>query len=344
MKNKDLTHFLNRLFWVVLVVIQATIGPHVAAQSKTGTTIGQFLLLEPSARMAGMGNAGVTDSGEITAVFFNPAALAKMQKTGFQLSRNQWFLGITQNYGAASINMGNSALFLSVNSLNSGDIAVRTVEKPDGTGELYSVQDMAFGVGYGRKLTDRFAAGAQVKWLQERIWHSSLRAIAMDVGVQYDLPKGLILGASISNFGSNGKFAGRDLRVRFDQNTSQNGDNSSLPAALETESFPLPVLFRVGLAYPYKINKNNEFKLMVDAFHPSDNTESISFGAEYKVLDAISLRAGYQNLFQKDNEFGLTAGAGLQYEWATTGLSFDYAWVAHKSLGNTHRFSVGVNF
>ena len=36
-------------------------GRLAPAQSKTGTTIGQFLLIEPSARIAGMGNAGVDD-------------------------------------------------------------------------------------------------------------------------------------------------------------------------------------------------------------------------------------------------------------------------------------------
>ena len=38
------------------------------AQSKTGTTIGQFLKIEPSARVAALGNAGASLSGEISII------------------------------------------------------------------------------------------------------------------------------------------------------------------------------------------------------------------------------------------------------------------------------------
>jgi hypothetical protein len=42
----------------ILVCLAYT--PGLDAQSKVGTTVGQFLLIEPSARGAAMGNAGVT--------------------------------------------------------------------------------------------------------------------------------------------------------------------------------------------------------------------------------------------------------------------------------------------
>ena len=45
---------------VVLATLVALLAPATpaAAQSKTGTTLGQFLLIEPSARFTAMGNAG----------------------------------------------------------------------------------------------------------------------------------------------------------------------------------------------------------------------------------------------------------------------------------------------
>ena len=41
-------------------------------QTKTGTTAAQFLLIEPSAKITGMGNAGATTYDEIQAAYYNP--------------------------------------------------------------------------------------------------------------------------------------------------------------------------------------------------------------------------------------------------------------------------------
>ena len=61
-------------------------------------------------------------------------------------------------------------------ALNSGDIDVRTVDQPLGTGERYTVSNVALGLGYGRQITSRFAAGLQVNYVTERIWHTLGRA------------------------------------------------------------------------------------------------------------------------------------------------------------------------
>jgi hypothetical protein len=50
-------------------------------------------------------------------------------------------------FGCADGRWGNS--FVSITALGSGDIDVRTVQQPLGTGERYSVQDFAIGLGYG---------------------------------------------------------------------------------------------------------------------------------------------------------------------------------------------------
>jgi Type IX secretion system protein PorV len=268
----------------------------VIAQSKTGTTVGQFLLIEPSAHSAAMGNAGVSGTNEAIATFYNPAALAQMQNSDVQFTHSTWLAGITYDYAAAAVKVGeDNSLFLGVTSLNSGDIAVRTVNQPLGTGESYSVSDIALGVGYGQKVTDRFSAGLQVKYIQETIWHSSLVAFAVDLGTLYEIvPNVLRLGASLSNFGTNGQYQGSDLQIRYAQN-SNNGDNNTLPGNALTDSYPLPIVFRVGLGYTLAVGDENKFNLVVDAFHPSDNTESLSFGGEWKFMNIFSVRAGYEN-------------------------------------------------
>lgn len=329
------------LITIGLVALQA-----VSAQTKTGTTIGQFLLIEPSAKISAMGNAGVTQFSEAMAAYYNPAALGHMTGSGAQFTHNTWFAGITLDYFAVAVRFTDvSSLSLSISSLNSGEIAVRTVEQPLGTGEQYTVSDYSIGIGYGQKITDRFSAGIQLSYVQETIWHTNMSVFAFNFGTLYQISDdGLQLGASLSNFGMRGRFNGRDLRIRYDLDPTRSGDNSSLPAELITEEFSLPVIFRVGFGIPLKVNESNRFHFSIDAFHPSDNSESISLGGEYTFLNTFALRAGYQHLFQQDSEVGLTLGGGIEWDIANYVIHIDYSWNQHQRLGDTQRMTVGMEF
>ncbi len=340
-RTSHVAHRTSHLICLLLLLPAAV----ALGQTKVGTTVGQFLLIEPGARTAGMGNAGVATFDDLMAAYYNPGAAGYRTGSGVQFTHSRWLAEIEYNYGIAAVGFGTGNTFLlTVTTLNSGEIDVRTVDQPLGTGERYTVSNLALGLGFSRRVTDRFSAGIQVKLIQETIWHSRLSATALDLGVLYELPFRAHIGASISNFGTRGTFDGRDLRIRFDQDPGRFGDNSSLPAALETEDFPLPIFFRVGIGFPVDLGANNQLKLAVDAFHPSDNTESVSLGGEWGFRDLFFARAGYQNLFQDDSEMGLTLGGGLKYRTAGQHVRFDYAWVEHERIGNTHRFTLGLDF
>ncbi|CUS99173.1 PorV/PorQ family protein [Candidatus Kryptobacter tengchongensis] len=334
-----------KLKLIIIVVLALFCQNFMMAQTNTGTTIGQFLLIEPSARLTGMGNVGAAMFDEITSIYFNPASSGLFRNSGAIFSHANWFAGISYDYSVIAIKTKKiGTFFLSFTYLNSGEIDVRTVEKPLGTGEKYGVTNFALGIGYGFKITDKFSTGFQINYIQETIWHSSLWALALNIGIIYELGNNFFLGASISNFGTRGKYEGWDLRVRYDPDPRKYGDNSSLPAELFTEKFSLPLLFRIGLSYQIDISSSIVTKFSIEAHHPSDNTESLSFGGEIKFFDVFSARAGYQKLFQKDSEVGLTAGGGLQYPVAKYVFKFDYAWADHNRLGAIQKFSIGIEF
>ncbi len=328
---------------LMTVLMNATV---LLAQSKSGTSVGQFLMIEPSARIAGMGNAGTTMFSEIQSAYYNPAAIGYFSTNGVQFTHSPWLADISFDFAGVGIVLGDVGnVYASVTSLNSGEIDVRTVERPLGTGERYTVSNLAFGLGFGKQISELFSVGVQVSYLKETIWHSSLSAFSLNVGTLYRISaNGLRIGASISNFGTRAKYDGRDLRIQFDQNPGIFGDNGSLPAELFTDDFPLPIMFRVGLGMPITLGEENTVTVAVDAFHPSDNTESVSFGAEWMFQNTLALRAGYQNLFMEDSELGLTLGAGVQYQMDDYNLSFDYGWADHGRLAKTHRLTLGVLF
>ena len=328
------------------VLLLATFTVIVHGQTKTGTSIGQFLLIEPSARIAAMGNAGATVFGEVQSVYYNPASAGFLSSNALQVTHSLWLADISYNYAALALSLGKIGnVTATVTALNSGDIEVRTVDQPLGIGEFYTVSDVAIGVGYARQISDQFAVGMQVNYVQETIWHTSMSAFGLNVGTLYKVSDdGLHLGASISNFGTRGTFEGRDLRVQYDRNPDTYGDNSSLPASQFVEDFPLPIIFRVGLGYATSVIEGHNVRFAVDAFHPSDNTESLSLGAEWTFQNTFFFRGGYQNLFLRDSEVGWTFGAGVRYSADIYGLSVDYAWADHGRLLEAHRFTVGIAF
>ncbi len=336
---------MTRKLLTALMLAALTAGS-AAAQSKTGTTFGSFLQIEPDARAAGMGNAGSTLYDGPGTLYYNPAAAASATTFGADFTHINWFAGIRYEHVAAVLptaSRGN--LYATVTALNSGDIDVRTVSDPLGTGERYTVSDIALGLGWAKQISLRFSAGVQVNYVQETVWHSSASTMTINVGTLYRLSKdGLHVGASLSNFGTHTRFDGRDLRVTFDGDPTRNGDNGTLPASQFTDEFNLPVMFRVGVGKPFKVGESSRLLLAVDAFHPSDNSESISAGAEWSLKDMLALRAGYQNLFLEDSEVGFTAGLGVKGRVTDYRYHLDYAWADQGRLQDSHRVSVGVDF
>lgn len=333
---------------VLAIVALACAGAPLPAraQSKVGTTIGQFLRIEPSARCAAMGNTGVALFEGVESVYFNVGALGVVSRPSIQFTHSPWFADITYDYAAAALPIRRwGTLFASVTSLSSGEIEVRTVDAPLGTGERYDVSDVAIGLGFGRPVTSRFATGVQVTYARERIWHSSQRFVTFAVGTVYRLTEsGVRLGSSLSNVGTRSSYDGSDLAIQYDNTPGVFGDNSALPASQLTDAFPVPLLFRVGMSVPHRIDESHSVLFMLDALHPNDNSETMNLGTEYTWRELLSLRGGYQALFQTDSELGLTFGFGLEGHLRETQYHVDYAWTDHDHLNETHRLTLVLDF
>ncbi|MCK6558817.1 PorV/PorQ family protein [candidate division KSB1 bacterium] len=316
--------------------------------TKTGTTVAQFLKIGVDARGTAMGGAFAAMAGDLSAMYWNPAGLGHYQGLGTMFVHNQWLADMNFNYAAVAFEVrGLGTLGLSVTSLSAPDDFVRTVERPEGTGELFDANDLALGLTYARRLTDRFAIGGTAKFIRQNLWHMSANAVALDIGALFTTPfRNVRLGASISNFGSDLRLDGRDIRFSNDPDPTNEGNVEFVNAMYETEKFPLPLSFRVGLATEIYQNDNVRVTVGLDALHPNDNAESINTGAEVVLNEMLFLRGGYSTLFRSESEEGLTLGGGLHYRlWgSSTKLKIDYAYADFGLLENVQRFSLGVNF
>ncbi|NOY79167.1 MAG: UPF0164 family protein [Calditrichaeota bacterium] len=328
-------------------------GAHVYADgngglTKSGTTAGQFLKIPVGGRAIGMGGAYVAVANDVTSLYWNPAGLAHLAySAAVNFTHTRWLAGTNFDFVAVGINTGIWGSFgLSYTALSMPDMLVRTEFEPEGTGEYFSAMDMAMGVSYARSITDRFSIGFNAKYVHQQIWHMTASAVAFDLGILFRTDYApLVLGMSISNFGPKMHYTGKDVFVNYDFNPDEYGDNNTIFADLQTDKWSLPLLFRFGLAWEILNKDMNQLTVAVEARHPNDNTENVSFGAEYGFRQWVFFRAGYQSLFESDREKGLTFGLGLVYYLSPTlPLQFDYAYADWGRLSSAHRFSFEINF
>lgn len=315
--------------------------------TKAGTTAGQFLKIGVGARAIALGSTFAAEANDLSALYWNPGGLARMPGSQAQLAFTEYAADISYGYTAVGLNLGNmGTMAVSLLSLNSGDMMVRTTDQPEGTGEQFNVQNLALQLSYARALTDRFSIGATGKYIREQIWHSSANAFAFDVGLLYTTPYDrLRLGAAMTNFGPKMRMSGRDIIFSTDPTPDQSGNVEIVNAEYLMDAYALPLLFRLGVAFDAVRTPDHRLVLLTDAAHPSDNYQYLNVGSEYRFRDLIALRGGYRNLFSEETEHSYTLGGGLNVRVSPTlRVQVDYAYAPLGRLGDTHWYTLNLGF
>ena len=333
----------------MIALLAATIWNPLPAEevTKVGTTAAKFLSIPVGARALGMGGAFVAVANDASAMYWNPAGIAQLFQSEAFFAHANWIADIQFNYGGVIVPLAEFGVVgVNFTSLSMDEMERTTEEQPEGTGQTFSAGSFAVGVSYARDLTEWFSIGGNVKYISEHIWNSGASGIAVDVGTLFTTPlPGLKFGAGITNFGEKMRISGDDLLVQKDISPNQ-GNNANVNANLSTDRFDLPLTLRIGLSYEPLSTEDQQLLLAVDAAHPNDNRESISFGGEYSVFQRmISVRGGYKALGINDSEEELTAGAGIRYDIGSGVIvKVDYAFQKFGRLDNVHKFAVGILF
>lgn len=311
-----------------------------------GSSAAAFLEIGVGSRAIALGGAYTSSTYDATCMYWNPAGLGWIDQLGVSVNHANWLAETNFEYFAIAIPL-NDQNVIGINLTVLDYIEnqpVRTILQPKGTGEYYGASDMALGITYSRKMYDRFSFGMTVKYIRQEIWHEKAIGYAVDLGIHYKTRlDGFAIGSSISNFGSEMKLEGRDLLRAFDAD-QLNYSNDKLNVQYSTESFPLPLIIRSGVSYSKNILYNSAITCMVDLIHPSNNVETINVGVEFNFLGLLSLRTGYQSLFNTSAENGLTMGFGiLSNSKSRFPLGIHYSYSEWGILNDVHRFSINLS-
>jgi hypothetical protein len=315
--------------------------------TKVGTTAAGFLNIDTGARAIGMGGAYVASAEDVTSMYWNAAGISRINGSQAAFTHNKWLADIAYNYAGFAMNLGNiGAIGFDAQFMSMDKMERTTIMEPDGTGELFSAGSYAFGLAYGRNLTDRFSIGFKFKYISEEIYHSKATGVAFDIGTLFDTQyNGLKIGMSITNYGTKMQMGGRDMLIQTDIDPSISGNNHNINANLATDAFDLPLMFRVGVSMDVlKGAGNSNLILAIDALHPNDDVESVNIGGEYVYGGMFALRAGYKTMFARDSEEGICFGAGFKYGVGGVDLLIDYAFQDFGVLKDIQMFTIGLGF
>jgi hypothetical protein len=311
------------------VLFLVMVGTLSLGFNKVGTTAAPFLKIEYGARPVGMGGTFVALANDPSGIYYNPAGIAENKSTQFMGGYTVWFADLKYNYATFVLPTSRINFALWGSFLYSDAISVTTIENPEGSGQKFTYVDGLLGFTVSAPLSDRLSVGISGKYIQQKLYNESASTFALDVGSILRTPlKGTRLGMCLVNYGGRMQLFGNDLIVQTDPWPEFAG-NPEVEARLTTESFPLPLAFKLGIAFE------------IDGIHPNDGEEKVQFGFEYSLYDMLFLRGGYKVNYDTQK---YTGGAGMKFSIGKRTFAVDYAYVDMDVLDATHRISLGIGF
>lgn len=291
-----------------------------------------YLKLGVGARALGMGGAFTAVADDATALFWNPAGVARLQKqevTGMHaqlsLDRNYDFVGFARPTEDKSGGWGVGYTRFSITGIPETRVRPGTT-LPQLTDDAYDAAGNFTGAGpglgqvrifslfddveqnvsgsYGRKVGDRLYLGGSVRYLKQSLFTADGSGFGFDLGGLYVASDDWTLG-----------FAAKDLAESIEFGGGlQDADVDST--------------FSAGAAY--KGIKNT--LVSVETTRTGDQGLKLRAGAERWFDDKYAVRAG-------TNRGNVSAGASLRFnDW-----QFDYAYQS-QDLGDIQRLSFVYRF
>ena len=301
---------------------------------RAGTSSGSFLKIGVGARATALGESFVAIANDPSAIYWNPAGLASLQRQELMLSHVEWPAEIRYEHAAfvlPSRRLGGSFAFQL--GVLSTELDETTELNPFGTGRTFYYSDVLAGVAYARRWTDKLLIGFGVKYVREDLGSDVggpvTQAALLDMGSIYYLGYGSVrVATSLTNVGPELTPGGQFVSPISGEKRSYDG-------------FDPPILFRYGLAFEPIENAQQRLTTSVEIAQPADNAQRIKLGLEWTWQRTLSLRSGYD--FNAD-ELKFAAGAGLFLKVGQSQGTLDYAFTDGGALGAINRLSLGLRF
>lgn len=283
---KMIKNIFGKTVLVFIVVIITSFTAFAQTPIRVGTTAANFLEIGFGASGTAMGDAQVSVANDVSSIYWNPAGLARMDRSEVMFATQPWIAGMNSSLSALGIVIpGFGTVGAGMIIMDYGQMDVTTMNRQEGTGEKFTPQDMAIYLSYARNLVDWFSFGVSGKLVSSNIWHMTATAVAFDFGVLIktnffsptgDNVNGLNIGMSMSNYGSSLKYDGLDLLNPIDISPNEAGNYRDASGQFRLNEWELPLIFRIGTSVTPVKTEDHELILSADALHPNNNSASFA--------------------------------------------------------------------
>jgi hypothetical protein len=325
-----------------------------------------------------LGPAFAALSRDVEALYYNPASLPLMDGAEARFTMMPYFADTNYMWAGVALPLrgGEYGFGLSIANFGFSDQPVYTEVDPDNESQLtYGVSETVVGLSFAHSFIDRFSGGVTAKMISDQLGQSTAYGFAIDIGTNYHSEIGgkpISMSFVIQNLGTQLKHTGSGL----DFNSNPISPDPSFPvraldpspARFEAASAPLPVAFRVGLAYDVLSSASSRLSLLgeFNEFYNNDPSFGVASEYEWQGEDSpltVALRGSYA--YQPDNALstseeesfgnasttvdnegldGVVLGGGLRYRFAGYEVAADYAFRHFGVLGSRNVFTVGFGW
>ena len=329
----------------IILVFSFFIFAFTSIQSQTviGKYAGEFLAIGVGGRALAMGSAHTAVVNDVTAGYWNPAGLARINYPQFSLMHEEHFGSlINYNYGAVAIPYGNDMSFgLSIVRLSIDGIPDTRDAGLDADGlpvsrdnyqnfsrldysriTEFSNTDWALYLTFAKRHSDNFYWGANVKIIRRDLAEYGATGIGFDVGAFYMPFDNFYLGANIQDI------------------------TTTLVAWSTGRNELITPTAKIGAAYQFNflggrimpaldLDLRFENRKFASMFNVGPVRFDLHAGLEYNYKNIFAVRAGYNDVKQ------LTVGAGIYLPK----LQIDYSFARFSQseadrLPDSHRISL----
>jgi outer membrane protein OmpA-like peptidoglycan-associated protein len=247
-------------------------------------------------------------SDDVSAIWWNPAGLGQLKKSGASFSHQAWFAGIHDEY--ASVVFAQRYAVLGVSATYSGVGEIPGWNEQNQEADEGSQNSLILGFTYAAKMHERFTMGFTTKFLYDKVVETTGKGMVFDLAGHCRPLDNLGLGVVLQNIGP---------KISY-----------------ESKTYDVPTNGRVGLAWrPIKY-----VQLVSDLEANVPDRYCVHLGSEFWVSDVLALRAGFRSGPQERELDRWSTGFGLKVK----GFTMDYAFIPYGDLGNTHRLFLASEF
>ena len=311
------------LCYVATLLMILISAPHARANDGVGTTAFSFIKIVPGARQAAAAGALSAVAGDVNALYWNPAALARLTSGQVTVSYSSYFKDVQFGFVGYARPLGvDQVVGIGVQYLSFGSFRETSVSDPLGVRSgTFSAGDLAVTFSYSRPAGDYASFGFNLKTLHERIQDFSATALALDVGTHIRIPAYRLSAAVVMQ------------HVGYVASRFVNGRKAPLPSSIRT-----------GIGYR---PKHLPLLISVDVEKARRRPVVCRLGGEFNIRDIVFVRGGFASsggelrLESSDTRLmGISGGLGFRSDV----YCLDYAYTPALRLGDIHRVSLTYQF